>query len=206
MQQHLLCDGKFPKNWSSYLRNAANKTELFQYRSGVIAHDKGKVVFTTLDKTVHRNPCADDDMIQSEYSLSPCDHEEFDARVMLHAANVASQGKKRILIITNDTDVAVLAIFFFTEIGAEKLWVTFGKSKKIRYISMHDICSAKSPAKTHALPSFHALTACDHTSFFFWNRKEISISHVDHKTRTHNSIVPPDGKVPRTPTRGYQCL
>jgi len=36
---------------------------------------------------------------------------------MLHAANVASQGYKRILIIAIDTDVVV----FFNEIGAEKL-------------------------------------------------------------------------------------
>ena len=38
VRQHLLSDGKLPKTWSSYLHNAANKTELFQYLSGVIAH------------------------------------------------------------------------------------------------------------------------------------------------------------------------
>ena len=136
VRQRLLNDGKFPKNWSSHLRNAANKTELFQYLSGVIAQsafDMGKVVFKTFDTTVHRNPCADDPVIQSEHSLCPCNHEEFDTRVMLHAANAASQGYKRILIIANDTDV-VLAISFFNEIGVEKLWVTFRKGKKIYII------------------------------------------------------------------------
>ena len=29
---------------------------------------------------------------QSEYPLRPCNHEEFDRRVMLHAANAVSQG------------------------------------------------------------------------------------------------------------------
>ena len=105
-------------------------------------------------------------MVQSEYSLTPCTHEEFDTRVMLHAANAASQGYKRILIIANDTDVVVLAVSFFNEIGAEKLWVTFGKGKKIRYISIHDVCNAMSPEKTRALPGFHALTGCDNASFF----------------------------------------
>jgi len=94
------------------------------------AFDERKIVFTTFDTTVHRNPCADVDMVQSEYSLIPCNHEEFDTRVMLHAANTASQGYKCILIIANDTGVVVLAIPFFNEIGAERLWVTFGRARR----------------------------------------------------------------------------
>jgi len=135
---------------SSLRTTFAMQHELFQYLSGVIAQsafDEGKIVITTYDTTVYRNPCADDDMVQSENSLTPCNHEEFDTRVILHAANAASQGYKRILIIANDTDVVVLAVSFFNEIGAEKLWVTFGKSKKIRYISIHDVCNAMSPEK-----------------------------------------------------------
>ena len=31
----------------------------------------------------------------SEYAPRPCNHEEFDTRVMLHAANVVSHGYKR---------------------------------------------------------------------------------------------------------------
>ncbi len=85
---------------------------------------------------------------------------------MLHAANAASLGYKNVLIIASDTDVVVLAISFFTEICAEKLWVSFGMGKKLRYISIHDICSTMSPAKAHALPAFHAQTGCDNTSFF----------------------------------------
>ena len=78
-------------------------------------------VITTSDKNICQNPCADSPVVQTEYPLFPCNHEEFDTRVMLHAANAASQGYKRILIIANDTDVIVLGISFFTEIGAEKI-------------------------------------------------------------------------------------
>ena len=46
----------------------------------------------------------------SEYPLRPCNHEEFDTRVMLHAANAVSHGYKRILIIANLTDIIVLGI------------------------------------------------------------------------------------------------
>ena len=164
-------NGKIPKNWSSYLRNETNKMELFQYLSGVIAHTvftEGKVIITTCEENVLQNPRAPDSMIQLQYPLSPCNHEEFDTRVMLHAANAASQGYKRILIIANDTDIIVLGISFFSEINTEKMWVSFGMGEKLRYISIHNICSAMSPAKAFALPAFHALTGCDNTSFFFW--------------------------------------
>ena len=39
----------------------------------------------------------------SEYPLRPCNHDEFDTRVMLHAANAVSHGYKRILITAKDT-------------------------------------------------------------------------------------------------------
>ena len=52
-------------------------------------------------------------------------------RVMLHAANVVSQGCKRILMIANDTDIIVLAVHLFAEIVADKLWVTLGLEKKL---------------------------------------------------------------------------
>ncbi len=164
-------NGKLPKNWNSYLRNETNKAELFQYLSRTIAQfifQEEKVVITTFEGNVLHNaePCDDDPVIRTEYPLSPCNHEEFDTRVMLHAANAVSQGYKRILVIANDTDVIVLGISFFTEIGAEKLWVSFGMGKTFRYISVHDICSTMSITKARALPAFHALTGCDNTSFF----------------------------------------
>ena len=70
-------------------------------------------------------------------------HEEYDTRVMLHAA---SQQYKNILMTLID-----VIISFFSEIGAEKLWVSFGMGKKLRYnyfyphlqrhVSCKSICS-----------------------------------------------------------------
>ena len=44
-------------------------------------------------------------MITMRVSSLSMQSEEFDTRVMLHAANAASQGYRRTLIIANDTDV-----------------------------------------------------------------------------------------------------
>ena len=93
-------------------------------------------------------------------------HKEFDTRVMLQAANAVSHGYKRILIIANDTDIIVLGISFFSDIGVDKLWVSFGIGNKLRNISTHDICSTMSSTKAKALSVFHALTGTDNTSFF----------------------------------------
>ena len=48
------------------------------------------------------------------------------------------------MIIDNDNDVVVLIISFFSEIVAEKLWVTLEKGQEE---TIHNICSAKSSAK-----------------------------------------------------------
>ena len=44
--------------------------------------------------------------------------------------------------------------------------MSFGKGKKFKYISIHNIFDAMSPSKVRALPAFHALTGSDNTSFF----------------------------------------
>ena len=93
----------------------------------------------------------------SEYPLRPCNHAEFDTRVMLHTANVVSHGYKRILIIEKDTGIIVQGISFFSDIGADKMWVPFGIGNKLRNISINDIYSTMSSAKAKDLPAFHAL-------------------------------------------------
>ena len=160
-------NGNFPRNWNSYLQNASNKVKLFGYLSVAIAQTvfcEGKVVISTLDEDVLGCPLPGAD--ESECPLRPCNHGEFDTKVMLHAANAVSHGYKGILIIANDTDIIVLGISFFSDIGAGKLWVSFGIGNKLRNISIHDICSTMSSAKAKALPAFNALTESDKTSFF----------------------------------------
>ena len=82
---------------------------------------EGKVVISTLDENVFGSHIPGDD--ESEYPLTPCNHEELDTRVMLHAANAVSHGYQHILIIANDIDIILLGISFFGDIGADKLCV-----------------------------------------------------------------------------------
>ena len=146
-------NGKIQRNWNSHLQNAINKVELFHYLSVSIAQTvfyEGKIVLSTLDENVLGSPVPSAD--ESEYPLSLCNHEEFDTRGVLHAANAVSHGYKRILIIANDTDIVVLGISFFNAIGADKLWVSFGMGNKLRNISIHDICKPRPKLFLHSMP------------------------------------------------------
>ena len=81
-----------------------------------------KVVISTVDENVLGSPVQRGD--ESEYPLIPYNHEEFDTQLMLHAANAVSHGYKRILpvlIVAKDTDIIVLGVSFFSDIGADKL-------------------------------------------------------------------------------------
>ena len=127
--------------------------ELFQYLSVAIAETvfcEGKVVMLTLGEDVLGSPVLGAD--ESKYPLRPCNHEEFDTRVMLHAANALSHGYKRILIIANETDIILLGISFFGDIDADKLWVSFGIAKKLRKIPIHHICSTMSSPRQKLFP------------------------------------------------------
>ena len=109
---------------------------------------------------------------ESDYRLLTCNHEEFDTRVMLPAANAVSHGYERLLIIANDTDIIVPGISLFSDIGAHKLWVSLGIGNKLRNISNHDICSTIYSSKARALPASHALTWHECTSVFLETAKK----------------------------------
>ena len=52
-------------------------------------------------------------------------HEEADTRLLFHAKH-ASQPDNRIIIYSPDTDVLVLGISFYDELGCKELWLRTG--------------------------------------------------------------------------------
>jgi hypothetical protein len=99
--------------------------------------------------------------------LEPCTHEEADTRMLLHAADAAKQGSKKILLRTVDTDVVVIAIASMQQlVDVDELWIAIGVGRYFRYIPAHAIADAIGLEKASALPLFHAFTGCDTVSFF----------------------------------------
>ena len=55
-------------------------------------------------------------------SMAPCSHEEADTRLFVHVADAVRKGSQKVMVHTVDTDVVVVAIAMFNQIGADELW------------------------------------------------------------------------------------
>ena len=98
--------------------------------------------------------------------LAPCNHEEADTRLMVHANDASRCGHRRIKIRSNDTDVVVLAIAIVNTLAIDEMWITHGSGKNVQNIPVHAVAASLGPAKSAAMSMFHALTGCDTVSYF----------------------------------------
>ena len=99
-------------------------------------------------------------------NLRPCLHEEADSRIILHAFDAHLKGYNRVMIRTSDTDVLVLAVAHYNDLGFDQVWLAFGTRTHYRYIAVHEIATTLMPLKSRALLGFHAITGSDCTSAF----------------------------------------
>ena len=153
-----------PKNWNEFLRVDANKKELFSFLAKQIStagFGQGKQVITTKEEQVLCSPLRLDTSI-----LTPCNHEEADTRMLVHAADASKAGYKNIIIRTVDTDVVIISIAMTQNLHINELWIAFGTGSNLRYLAAHEIASRLGPEKATSLPVFHAFTGCDTVSFF----------------------------------------
>ena len=157
-----------PKQFQKYISNAANKVSLSAFLTEawvemakhLLPADKELVIGggTTdglLALSIKNGHCHEVPALDS-------DHEEADTRMLLHAQN-ASQDAQRI-IQSPDTDVLLLCVTHYDEIGSDELWFRTGVKDRLRYIPAHKIVISLGPLICKALPAFHSLTGCDSTS------------------------------------------
>ena len=102
--------------------------------------------------------------------MAESDHEEADTRVLLHAQHALAQGMNHIKIISNDTDVVIIALGIYHKLRAkhhfDDIIIEFGMKKDYKAISLKALAEALGESRCQALPFFHALTGCDTTSAF----------------------------------------
>ena len=92
--------------------------------------------------------------------------EEADVRLIPHSIHATQAGAKRLVILSGDTDVMVLALYFYPDLktnGLCELWMRAGLGDTTRYIPLHLIAERKHELCT-VLPAIHILTGCDTTS------------------------------------------
>ena len=78
-----------------------------------------------------------------------------------------SQGAKRSVVISNDTDVFALLIHYlpdFSELGLQELWIMFGVGDKTRFLPLHLLLYKIGVPKCKVIYKAHILTGSDSTS------------------------------------------
>ena len=122
-----------------------NKTDLFYFLAD-------KIVERCQGTVVREEGVVSSQLISLE-GMAPCNHEEADSRLFLHARHAVEQGHTSLIIKACDTDV-------------QKLWVAFGLGSNLRWIPIYDTRRSIGNVKSKGIPFFHAFTGCDVVSAF----------------------------------------
>ncbi|KAG1668553.1 Protein smg8 [Nymphon striatum] len=97
-------------------------------------------------------------------------HEEADTRLLLHSIYATQvEGVKRIVMYANDTDVIVLAVYYYKtklkKLGLDEFWM---KTQQDSYLPIHKIANTLDADLCRALPLIHSLSGRDITSHPFF--------------------------------------
>ena len=94
---------KGPSNWSNFLRNNDNNTDLFNFLADKIEQmpSPNMVIVTKEENALSNHTISIED-------VSPCSHREADTQICVHARH-AQEGTKSLLVKANDTDILVKA-------------------------------------------------------------------------------------------------
>ena len=93
--------------------------------------------------------------------------EEADMWCIPHMMHAVNQGNKRTVVLSTDTDVFVLLVYYWRELkteGLEKLWMKAGVGNCTRFIHIHVLSLRIGPGLCKVLSTIHTLTGCDYTS------------------------------------------
>ena len=109
-------------------------------------------------------PCSTAGAEVSELNITM---EEADARIVPHVMHAVTHGISRIIVLSADTDVFVLMVFYWNVLhshGLSELWVKAGVGDSTRFIPIHVLAAQIGENLCQVLPAVHVLTGCDYTS------------------------------------------
>ena len=92
--------------------------------------------------------------------------EETDMRLIPHVIYAVLAGIEMIVVLSGDTDVLVIALYFWNLLnshGLRQFWMRAGVNDSTRYIPLHSLAK-NIGSLCHVLPAIHALTGSNITS------------------------------------------
>ena len=200
-----------PKQWAKYISNPRNKINLCTFLTQALS-ELGRKKLPQGKCLVIGGGCSDGESslhIRRDHATVTlrdlqANHEEADTRLLFHAKH-ASQPDSRIIIHSPDTDVLVLGISFYDELGCKELWLRTGSKDRLRYIPLYEISIKVGPKICKALPEFHALTGSDATSAFAGVGKKRAYN-IFEDSEIHQESLSQLGQITLTEDVIKQCV
>ena len=98
-------------------------------------------------------------------SIAPCSHKEADTHLFVHVADAVRKGFQKVMVHTVDTDVLVLAIAMFNQIGADELACIWNSIKLLVHTcpwfccwdGSQNLCNFPHPVSSPSLLDLEAL-------------------------------------------------
>ena len=113
---------KCPKQWKKFLSSGENKRTLTRFLLQQWSRDKyadqigNRNVYFAVENECFRLSLNDGKVVWEEIPELNSNHEEADTKLLLHAKHASENGETTIMIKSRDTDVAILACHFCSEI------------------------------------------------------------------------------------------
>lgn len=108
------------------------------------------------------------DLSVTEIAELAFDFEEADLRIIPHIKwNLIYKYNSNCLVLSNDTDVVVLLLFYisnFIKFGLKNLWILFGKGDNKVYIPIHHLYRKMGEVYCKSILKCHIGTGCDYLS------------------------------------------
>ena len=179
-------DTPIVRDWGKFLKESSNKDQLFTLLAEKITTERSdsKVVVSTNGENVISSVFVDTS------DISPCNHEEADTRIFLHAKNISAAGHQKISVKTVDTDVVmtVIAICLFDQLNVEELWIEFGNGIHLRWFPIHVYAAKLGKKMCQSLLVWFAFTGCDTVSAFHGRGKKITWNVLKNYPPIHDTF------------------
>ena len=166
-----------PKQFQKFPRLPENKIDLVKFlindwssnirHSGVL---EGKEVYITVQDQAFCIPCSNNSISKVSVRALSSQQEEVGTKIFLCAQLAFQLGFERVNVVTTDTDVVELAVYFQWQLTG-KIYMEYGTAPNLAYYdnSLH-IFDAQ---LVQALPGIHALSGCDSTSCFIGKGRHV---------------------------------
>ena len=162
-----IAPGHSVQQWRKFLACPSNKESLVQVVVEEWKHAKnskkfiGKDVYVTVKDKCYKITQSGSEEIEELKTTQ----EEADTRLIFHAKHAAKAGYKCLIIISDDTDVLVLAIAFSSNIQCQ-IYQKSGTRARTKYVNITKLAYVLGESNCKALLGLHAFTGCDSVSAF----------------------------------------